>query len=180
MITKMQMFIRSLIPVCFLAVSLAAAGCSSPTSAPDYSELGLVEVTGIATLDAKPLSGVTLEFVNAADESYSYGYTDAQGNYSLMFDSRTAGTIPGEKAIRVRTGKPAGVAEAGGEAASPGVAIGEEVDAEDPDAAPAAADGVPACYTSTGSLTVIIPQRDCRVEVRLASDCKSGEASVID
>ena len=176
----MQMLIRYLIPAVLLVASVAAAGCS-PTSAPDYSELGLVEVTGRAMLNSQPLAGVTLEFVNEADQTYSYGYTDAQGNYSLMFDSRTAGTIPGEKAIRVRKGKPAGLAEAGGDAEVAAASSGDdEFDAEDPDAVAAAPVGVPACYTTTGELKVIIPQRNCRVEVSLASDCKSGKAVVVD
>ena len=167
---------RLLYPAYAVALIVATVGCNTATQ-PQYGDLGLVNVTGVVTLDAKPLAGVTLEFVTEADQTYSYGYTDAAGQYSLMFDSRTPGTIPGPKAIRVRIGKPAGTRESGASANE----AASETAFDDPDA-PAASDAadVPSCYRALGKLGVNVPERNCSVNVDLTTDCASAKAVVAD
>jgi len=76
------------------------AGCSV-TSSPNYGALGLVNVSGKVTLDEKPLSGVEVQLQDPETLIYSYGLTDSAGRFSLMFDSRTPGIIPGKKCLRI-------------------------------------------------------------------------------
>ncbi len=52
--------------------------------------------------------------MNESDQTYSYGYFDGTGNYTLSFDTNTEGIIPGPKAVRFRSGKPAGSSEMSG------------------------------------------------------------------
>ena len=73
----------------------------SPTSSPNYASLGLVKVSGTLKLDGAPLSNVEVRFENPETSIYSYGTTNDSGRFSLMFDSRTAGIIPGRKLLRV-------------------------------------------------------------------------------
>ena len=157
-----------------LAALTTACGCST-VSEPEYSKLGLVEVTGVATIESQPLAGVTLEFINESDLTYSYGYTDEGGRYSLMFDTRTAGIIPGPKAIRIRRGKPAGLSEAG-----PDGGGSDDPDEEGGQPASVGAASIPPCYTKVGALAVTIPDRDCRIDVKLAVECHAGKAIVVE
>lgn len=89
------------------------AGCSSQTDqTPD-----LAEVTGTVTLDGKPLSDAVIDFFpqSAADKSQSRtstAATDAEGKYSLMYDEKNTGAIPGEHVVRIS--KPDGGAEVAG------------------------------------------------------------------
>ncbi len=76
------------------------AGCSV-TSSPNYGALGLVKVSGKVTMDDKPLSGVEVQLQDPETLIYSYGFTDSAGRFSLMFDSRTPGIIPGKKLLRI-------------------------------------------------------------------------------
>jgi hypothetical protein len=89
---------------CFVPFLLCAitwiSGCET-TSQPDYGPLGLVEVSGVVSLDNKPLSNAEIRFETVADGIYSYGHTDENGRYKLMFDSRKSGIIPGKKRVMV-------------------------------------------------------------------------------
>lgn len=78
----------------------SAVGCSV-TSSPNYASLGLVKVSGKVTLDNKPLSDVEVQLQDPDTFIYSYGITDSSGKFSLMFDSRTPGIIPGKKVLRI-------------------------------------------------------------------------------
>jgi hypothetical protein len=71
------------------------------TSSPNYASLGLVKVSGKVTLDNKPLSDVEVQLQDPETFIYSYGITDSSGKFSLMFDSRTPGIIPGKKVMRI-------------------------------------------------------------------------------
>ncbi|MBL8891851.1 MAG: carboxypeptidase regulatory-like domain-containing protein [Planctomycetaceae bacterium] len=83
---------------------LILLGCES-TSQPDYTKLGLVQISGTVTMDGRPLAGAAVYFHDRPNRVYSYGTTDEVGHYSLMFDSRTAGVLPGEKEIEITTAK---------------------------------------------------------------------------
>lgn len=71
---------------------------------PDYAKLGLAEVTGTIRLDEKPLANAHVIF-EAPDESYSYGTTNSNGNYTLMFNSDQSGVLPGQKIVRIQLGR---------------------------------------------------------------------------
>jgi hypothetical protein len=82
-----------------LLSTLTQFGCSGPP-APDYSELGLIDVRGIVTLDGSPLSGATIRF-EAQDGTFSTGRTNEHGQYRLMFNSEQSGVLPGAKTVRI-------------------------------------------------------------------------------
>jgi len=63
-----------------------------------------VDAGGVVKLDGNPLSNAVVIFEDM-DGSFSFGKTDEKGRYSLQFDSETAGVKPGEKTVRISTGK---------------------------------------------------------------------------
>lgn len=111
---------------------LLLAGCTADFD-PDYSDLGLIDVSGQVTLDGIALSGARVEF-ESPDATCSTATTDAHGRYRLMFDSETSGCLPGEKIVRIRM--PPSLAEI-----------------EDPDAAPVSGVVIPARYNTESQLT---------------------------
>ena len=89
----------------FLAAALlaAAAGCDGRPTA-NYSTLNLAEVGGRVTLDGQPLEGAVVRFYKPGNRArYAYGQTDADGAYSLRYNSRQAGVTPGPKEVRIST-----------------------------------------------------------------------------
>src|SRR5690349_2595361 len=120
-----------LFPLGSLALSaLILAGCHS--NAIDYSDLELIPVKGSVTLDGKPLVGARVRFIGE-DGSGSDGVTDAEGNYSLHYDSSKLGATPGKKKVTVTTASAAAV--------------------DDPDGA-SDAERIPARYNSATELRV--------------------------
>jgi hypothetical protein len=116
-------------------------GCNYTPDA-DYSDLDLATVTGKVTLDGKNLAGARVIF-EATDTTYSYGVTDDSGSYSLMFDSRMAGVLPGAKIVRITMGGALGETEA--------------EDGLEEDAEPSAADiTIPEKYNSKSELTRVV------------------------
>src|SRR5688500_14866326 len=83
-----------------ILAAVLLAGCDRPT---DYSDLGLVDVTGKITLDGQPLPGATVRFEGPPNR-FAEGLTDAAGNYRLMYDSNQPGCLPGEKVVRIVKG----------------------------------------------------------------------------
>ena len=78
---------------------LAALGCGS-----DGPELA--EVTGAVTIDGKPLQGAILTFIpEATGASPSYGGTDAEGKYSLMYSQDKSGAMIGKHNVEIETRK---------------------------------------------------------------------------
>ncbi len=70
------------------------AGCSS-----DY-----VTVTGTVTLDGEPLENAFVEFTPQFEGgSMSYGRTDADGHYDMMFSLNQKGAMPGDNLVRITT-----------------------------------------------------------------------------
>ena len=61
-------------------VSLASAGCMGVST--DYSKVDIAQVSGTITLDAQPLSGVTVLF-EAPDKTTAFGTTDASGQFTI-------------------------------------------------------------------------------------------------
>lgn len=130
-------------------------GCQEGWEA-DYSQLDLVEVRGRITMDGRPLDGVTVIFEHP-DRTYSYGKTDANGDYSLMFDSIQSGALPGPKTVRLRQG-------GGGEAS-------EEGPVENADGTVTVAkDSIPPCYGTKSQLQVTLEGSSQTVNFDLKSD----------
>jgi hypothetical protein len=149
-----------------MALLLGPIGCSA-TSSPNYASLGLVNVSGTLKLDGVPLPNAEIRFEDPETLAYSYGITNESGRFSLMFDSRTAGIIPGRKLVRIfPKQKPESELDSG------------PSEAEDPDASgPAGASGggskVPDCYSSNSKYYVKISGATSSLEIDLKSDCSS-------
>ena len=84
----------------FLVAGLLAvsAGCGD--------DLGLTEVSGVVTLDGKPVPNATVTFTpKGGDGSPSYGTTDADGSYGLRFSRDREGVLPGIHDVTVTVDK---------------------------------------------------------------------------
>lgn len=123
---------RTCVLIAMLLPGCLCAGCQSTPTA-DYSDLGLIDVSGRVTLDGIALQGARVEF-ESPDATCSTATTDAQGRYRLMFDSRQRGCLPGAKIVRIRM------------APAP-------ADEEDPDAPPSSGVVIPARYNADSQLT---------------------------
>lgn len=119
------------------------AGCGTAPQA-NYKDLGLVKVSGNVTLDGTALPNATVKF-ESEDGQFSYGETDANGNYSLQFDSEKKGATPGEKIVRISTS--ASVGEEAGEEV-----VGEESEEGSASAKTKPAELVPAKYNTESEL----------------------------
>ena len=78
-----------------LVVALSAMGCGG--GGPDRGT-----VTGKVTLDGQPLEGADLEF-QPEEGSPSYGTTDDDGEYDLMYTRDKRGAMLGEHTVRITT-----------------------------------------------------------------------------
>ena len=148
-----------------VSVTLAVAGCGSGLDA-DYSQIGLVPVSGTVTLDGKPLAGAVV-FFEASDSTRSYATTDAEGRYRMQFNSEVEGVPPGPKTVRISTSARTGEDE---DEAS------EELE-EDPDAQPTASQSdekVPDCYHKNSKLQVTIDDSRTQYDFDLRSDCATS------
>lgn len=146
----------SLRRVCWLVLAIATvapAGCGS--TKPDYGSLDLCAVGGKITLDGTPLEKALVQF-EAEDKTFSFGLTDADGQYRLMFNSRQPGVLKGKKTVRIWSSRGIPGASEAGEA-------GEASEGDDPDGvgddgrvAAAAAERVPAKYNVSSELTAVV------------------------
>lgn len=80
-------------------LSLLLVGCSS--SGPE-----LAEVSGTITLDGKPVPGATISFFPEDPQgSPSYGGTDYDGKYTMMFTRDKYGAMLGKHRVEIETQK---------------------------------------------------------------------------
>lgn len=86
-----------------MASLLMFLGCGGPVA--DYSMVDLVNTSGTVTLDGSPLAGAVITFEDPTDDTFSYGLTDSNGNYTLQFDSEMKGVKTGKKVVRISTTK---------------------------------------------------------------------------
>lgn len=87
----------------------AAIGCGGGTPS-DQPELG--NVSGIVTLDGKPLEKAMVAFIPEKG-SPSYGTTDADGNYTLSYTADADGAVLGKHSVRITTFREGGEDEEG-------------------------------------------------------------------
>lgn len=81
----------------FVVFVMAASGCGGSTHVP---ELG--EVSGIVTLDEKPLANATVTFAPAKGRP-SIGMTDTDGRFTLSFLGGHPGAILGTHKVLIST-----------------------------------------------------------------------------
>lgn len=157
-------------PVVCLPICLGlfiVIGCGRNGLEPDYDKLGLVEVSGRVTLDGQPLAGVQVVF-EESQFIYSYGDTDQEGRYQLMFDSRKSGIMPGKKTVRFR---PRTISEAEGGGA--GKAGAGETESDDPDVSSGGLPPIPDCYKRGSKIQVEVTPSTKSFNFSLKSDCST-------
>lgn len=82
-----------------VVLMLVAAGCAQkPKGMPD-----LAPVTGVVTMDGKPLPKVTVAFTNDANGQVSFGGTDDAGKFELTYSGRHKGASIGANTVRITT-----------------------------------------------------------------------------
>ena len=145
--------------------SLLAAGCGTAPRV-DYSKVDLVDVSGTVMLDGMPLPNAVVTF-ESENGRFSYGLTDADGYYTMRFDSRMNGVTPGKKIIRISTTRRiAGLNTIQGGEAPRGEIEGEE-GMERP---PAQLELVPEKYDTESELTRMVkPDEDQTFDFKLES-----------
>jgi hypothetical protein len=79
-----------------LAAVLLGGGCNRNEN--------LADVTGVITLDGKPLEDALVVFSPRQGGTTSYGRTGADGAYRLYFNDHTPGGWLGENVVRISTG----------------------------------------------------------------------------
>lgn len=83
-----------------LFIALAAAGCGGPAGPP------VGTVTGTVTFDGQPVANASIQFVPKGEGRTSTAVTDAEGKYTLLYDSTQAGALVGKHLVRVTTAVP--------------------------------------------------------------------------
>ena len=81
-------------------VGLAVGGCSRPKRT--LPPLG--RVTGVVTLDGKPLARAAVAFVPYERGNGAYATTDAEGRYTLRYTTHHEGAVIGRNRVEIRTG----------------------------------------------------------------------------
>jgi hypothetical protein len=79
-----------------LVIAIVSAGCSKSSD--------LAEVRGTITLDGQPLANAFVVYSPTEAGTTSYGRTDAEGSYHMMFSDSESGAWIGENLVRVNTG----------------------------------------------------------------------------
>jgi hypothetical protein len=160
-------------------VGLLLAGCSGPGDA-DYAKLNLVDITGTVMVDGVPVEGVEVRFEDNPFQ-YSFGVTDASGNYKMMLNNRKSGVTPGSKKVRFvpkSGGGAAGVSDAASVIPQEGD-DGEARETADGDVIEIAKDAagpgkVPACYNSDPKISVEVSKTTPKFDFDLKSDCSTS------
>lgn len=86
-----------------VALALAFCGCTGKTDGPNMGA-----VSGVVTLDSKPVSGAVVTFIPQVEAgmqsgSTSIGITDEQGRYELQYSNAEEGAVVGKHLVRIST-----------------------------------------------------------------------------
>ncbi|MDR0609377.1 MAG: carboxypeptidase-like regulatory domain-containing protein [Planctomycetaceae bacterium] len=95
---NLTIFLATVISAIF--VTAMFSGCGSAMNS-RYTELQLANVTGTITLDGQPLANAQVQFEQ--NGSFSYGVTNANGDYQMYFDTKHTGVRPGQCIVRIWT-----------------------------------------------------------------------------
>ncbi|MEW4565964.1 hypothetical protein AB1K70_25835 [Bremerella sp. JC770] len=82
------------LPLLLLGLCLAIAGCAEPP-------VDLGYVSGVITVDGKPLDNVNISFRPMAGGRPSFGLTNASGQYTLYHTSKFQGAELGEHKVEI-------------------------------------------------------------------------------
>jgi hypothetical protein len=88
-----------LLVILYSVALLCSAGCGEGTPS-DTPELG--NVTGTVTMDGKPLANVVVTFEPESGKP-SFGGTDAEGHYDLVYSKNEKGAKIGLHTVRITT-----------------------------------------------------------------------------
>ncbi|QDU49349.1 Ig-like domain-containing protein [Gimesia panareensis] len=105
MSNETQLTFRALKPdrypsLLLMAIPLFCLGCSG-----GGDEIKLAPVSGVVTMDGKPLANAVVIF-SPAKGNPSSGRTDTSGNYTLQYKERLKGAVPGNHSICIITVPP--------------------------------------------------------------------------
>ncbi len=115
------------IVVAWVLLSWILPGCGGNSN--------LASVRGKITLDEKPLPNAFVVFAPLSNGTTSYGRTNENGEYEMMFSDREKGAWVGENSVRITTGD---------------VGTGDS---------PASKEQVPAIYNSETTLRVVVEKK---------------------
>lgn len=155
--------------MCVLLCTLFCAGGCSPQPSADYSGLSLLAVSGQVTLDGAPLQRATIR-LESSDQRYSYGVTDANGNYTMMLNSEKSGVLPGIKTVRI-TSLPTAESSFGE------VEGFEELEETEASTLAAEQERVPHCYNHASRLKLNLTESRRSLDFHLKSDCSEPTAT---
>lgn len=86
--------------ICLFLV-LTWSGCGGPSGP------AVGTVTGTVTFDGQPVPNASIQFVPIPEGRTSTAVTDAEGKYTLLYDSTQAGALVAKHLVRVTTTVPA-------------------------------------------------------------------------
>jgi hypothetical protein len=129
---------RCRIALACVVSTVVASGC-------DSKPYGLAPVSGVVTLDGRPIEGARVSFQPLGGEKTnpgpgSYAFCDAAGHYELKTIRDEMGAVPGPHVIRISSAQP------------------KADSASDSDSGPAFQDPIPARYNSQTQLTFTVPE----------------------
>ncbi len=149
--------------VLLLTSQFVTTGCDATGA--DYSQLELVNVSGQVTLEDQPLEGAVVTF-ESPDGQFSYGLTDANGNYSLRLDSVKSGVTPGPKTVRISTSRR--ILGLNAEEGAPGAEIGDG-NSEAPQSSSTPIERLPARYHQASELKADVTSGNTNSDFALKS-----------
>ncbi len=101
----MKYNLTQIFAICVFLVAMGVTnGCSSGYRI-DYSNVDLAQVSGRVTMDKEPIPYAQVMFHDAKFDTITFGLTDVNGKYRLMFNSEKEGAEPGEKIVRIWTAR---------------------------------------------------------------------------
>ena len=130
-----------------VAVCLLAAGCGQ--RGPE-----LAKVTGLVTLDGKPLSGARITF-QPADGSPSSAVADVAGRYELMYTADKPGAMIGKHTVTITT-------------------RGHQIDDQGNEVE--ISERVPARYNLQSELSAVVVAGPNEIDFRLTSDDEAAQS----
>ena len=123
-------------------------------------------------LDGKPLPAAVITFEDPTNGTFSFARTDADGDYTLQFDSEKSGVLAGKKTIQIST-----VRTILGLAGEEGKEEGEASTEDQESRAESKTEAVPACYNKESKLTVEVTSSTTTFNFDLKSDCSTTSAT---
>ncbi|WP_417388055.1 carboxypeptidase-like regulatory domain-containing protein [Gimesia sp.] len=150
-------------------LSACCLGCSG-----SGTEVELEKVTGVVTMDGKPLANAIVVFT-PEEGNPSTAQTDETGKYELAHRGNAMGAIPGRHKVRITTGQPPAPEidpDADMSDLDPEAEAGfEEVGFEEMDSSKGKTkkDPIPAKYNSDTTLTAEVKQGENTIDFKLES-----------